>query len=49
MAGTDRRGGIEGGEERRLRRVAERQRKGGEGGERRKEPVALFMAGDIID
>jgi hypothetical protein len=30
------------------RRVGERERKG-EGRERQKEPVALFMAGDIID
>lgn len=27
----------------------ERGSKRGEGGERQKEPVALFMAGDIID
>lgn len=42
------RGRQEGGKETTVRRVG-RGREGGWGGERQKEPVALFMAGDIID
>lgn len=42
----DRRGGRQGGKE---TEEGGREAEKGEGGERQKEPVALFMAGDIID